>query len=80
MTDVVKDTFAIGTYTVEYKLKSDTVKATTATLTVQAPTLVCNDEINVPLGSSCAIQLTPDDLLENTCDTIIPIRFIILLN
>ena len=69
-TDVLRDTFALGTYIVQYKLKSDTTKEMQAVLAVQAPSLVCNDEINVPLGSSCAIQLTPDDLLESTCDTI----------
>ena len=71
MTDVIKDTFAIGGYLVQYKLKSDTVKMTTSTLTVQARILVCNDEVNVPLGSACGLMLTPDDLLESTCDTII---------
>ena len=39
-------------------------------LAVQAPSLVCNDKITVPLGSACSIALTPDDLLENPCDTI----------
>jgi len=69
-TDVVKDTFGIGTYLVEYFLKTDTVKTTQGVMSVQGATLVCNDEINVPLGSACDIVLTPDDLLESTCDTI----------
>jgi len=67
---MLKDTFGIGTYLVEYKLKSDTVKTTQGILSVQGTPLVCNDEINVPLGSACDIILTPDDLLETTCDTI----------
>ncbi len=69
-TDVVKDTFGLGAYRVEYKLKSDTTKTTQGIMSVQGASLVCNDKINVPLGSSCAIALTPDDLLESTCDTI----------
>ena len=69
-TDVVTEQFAIGQYKVEYKLKSDTTKVTEAVMSVQAPALVCNDVINVPLGSACSIMLTPDDLLENPCDTI----------
>ena len=69
-TDVVKDTFGLGSYRVEYKLKSDTTKTTQGIMSVQGASLVCNDKINVPLGSSCAIALTPDDLLEGACDTI----------
>jgi len=69
-TDIIKDTFGLGTYLVEYKLKSDTVKTTQGIMTVQGAALVCNDEVNVPLGSACNIILTPDDLLETACDTI----------
>ena len=69
-TNVVRDTFAIGPYLVQYKLKSDTAKTTQGILTVQEPALVCNDTVNVPLGSSCGLMLTPDDILEGTCDTI----------
>ncbi|MEM6318918.1 MAG: T9SS type A sorting domain-containing protein [Bacteroidota bacterium] len=65
----VTDTFALGSYLVTYKLKSDTVKTRQATFSVQAPSLVCNDNINVPLGSACMIVLTPDDILEQPCDT-----------
>ncbi|MEM6318065.1 MAG: T9SS type A sorting domain-containing protein [Bacteroidota bacterium] len=61
--------YAIGQYLVEYKLKSDTTKVLNRTFSVQAPSLVCNDEIVAPLGSACAIQFVPDDLLENPCDT-----------
>lgn len=61
--------FAIGIYTVEYVLNSDAKKTTAASFSVQAPSLVCNDDVIVPLGSACEIQLTPDDLLENPCDT-----------
>jgi uncharacterized Zn-binding protein involved in type VI secretion len=66
----VTDTFAIGIYNVEYTLKSDPTKKKTATFSVQAPSLVCNNKIEVPFGSACMIQLTPDDLLESPCDTI----------
>ena len=67
---MVMDTFALGSYSVTYKLKSDTTKTNTQIFSVQAPALVCNDDINVPLGSACMIVLTPDDLLEQPCDTI----------
>ena len=66
----VMDTFALGSYSVTYKLKSDTTKTNTQVFSVQAPSLVCNDDINVPLGSACMIVLTPDDILEQPCDTI----------
>ena len=80
-TDVVKDTFGLGSYRVEYKLKSDTTKETQGIMSIQGASLVCNDKINVPLGSSCALMLTPDDLLESTCDTIIDtIYYFITLN
>ena len=68
--DMLTDTFGIGQYLVVYKLKSDTIKSTQATLTVQGASLVCNDTIRVPFGSACAVQLSPDMLLENACDTI----------
>ena len=64
------DTFAIGRYLVEYKLKEDTVKRTHRWLNLQAKSIVCNDKVQIPFGSSCDIQITPDMLLENPCDTI----------
>ena len=69
-TESFQDTFAIGSYLVRYKLKSDTVKTAEAVINVQGPALVCNDNLNIPLGSACAVMITPDDLLENPCDTI----------
>ena len=66
----VTDTFAIGSYKATYTLKSDKEKTSTSIFSVQAPSLVCNDNINVPLGAACMIVLTPDDLLEQPCDTI----------
>ncbi len=60
--------FAIGLYTAEYKLADDTIKTTgPIVFSVQGPSLTCNDDINVPFGSACMIQLQPDDILENTC-------------
>lgn len=67
--NTLSDTFAIGSYLATYKWKFDTAKVKTAAFSVQAPSLICNDDIEVPLGSACMIQLTPDDLLENPCDT-----------
>jgi len=66
----VTDTFAIGSYKVTYTLKSDPAKTKSEVFSVQAPSLVCNDNINIPLGSACMIVLTPDDLLEQPCDTV----------
>ncbi len=68
--DTVKDTFGIGTYIVEYTLKSDPVKTTKGTFSVQAPNLVCNDKVTIPFGSNCGAFISPDDLLENPCDTL----------
>jgi len=68
--NAVTDTFAIGSYKATYTLKSDPTKTSTSIFSVQAPSLVCNDEINIPLGSACMVVLTPDDLLEQPCDTI----------
>ena len=70
VTEVLQTTFGLGNYRVEYKLKSDTVKSVQAILAVQAPSLVCNDEVTIPLGSTCSVTISPDDLLENPCDTI----------
>jgi len=63
-------TFAIGQYLVEATLKADPTKKTSKRFAIQAPSLVANDDINVPLGSACMVALTPDDLLEQKCDTI----------
>jgi len=61
--------FGIGIYTAEYLLANDPLKTTgPIVFSVQGPSLTCNDEINVPFGSACAIQLQPDDILENSCD------------
>ena len=62
--------FAFGSYKADYTLLSDKAKTKSATFSVQAPSLVCNDDIRVPLGSACMIVLTPDDILEQPCDTI----------
>ncbi len=61
--------FAIGNYSVVYKLESDTTKTRTQYFSVQAPALVCNDDVNIPLGSACMIVISPDDVLEAPCDT-----------
>lgn len=62
-------TFAIGQYSIEYSslLNSQTL---IKQFSVQTPSLVCNDEVESPLGAACAVQFTPDDLLDNPCDTI----------
>jgi len=62
--------FAVGFYTIDYTILNDATKTKSATITVQAPNLVCNDEINIPFGSACAITVTPDMILEDPCDTI----------
>ncbi len=70
--NAVTKSFGIGAYSVNYTLKADQAasKQKNTSFTVQAPSLICNDNVEVPFGSACAIQLTPDDLLENPCDTI----------
>ena len=61
--------FTIGLYTAEYKLADDTIKTTgPIVFSVQGPSLTCNDDLNIPFGSACMIQIQPDDILENTCD------------
>ena len=62
--------FGIGQYSIEFQLKSDAQKSVQSFFSVQAPSLVCNDEINVPLGAACLAVLKPDDILEQPCDTI----------
>ena len=62
--------FALGTYKATYTLCSDPSKTVSSFFSVQAPALVCNDDIVVPLGSACAITLTPDDILEQPCAAI----------
>ena len=69
-TETFDENFAIGQYLVEYTLKTDSTKTIKNILSVQAPNLVCNDDINIPLGSGCSAMITPDDLLENPCDTL----------
>ena len=44
---------------------------TTASINIEPKALVCNDVVNIPLGSNCSVAISPDDLLENPCDTII---------
>jgi hypothetical protein len=70
-TEVINERFGVGAYLIKYLLKTDTVKSAEAILTVQAASLVCNDVLNVPLGSGCSVLLTPDDILEGGCDTIV---------
>lgn len=67
--DMMIRDFAIGQYLIECKLLSDTTKVITQLFSVQAPALVCNDEINVAMGTACMAVLRPDDVLENPCDT-----------
>ena len=68
--NLIQKQFAVGQYRVEFALQADPTKRTTSFFSVQAPSLVANDEINVALGAACAVTLTPDDILEQTCDTI----------
>ena len=68
--DMMIRDFAIGQYSVECKLLSDTSKTVKKYFHVQGPSLVCNDNINVALGNACKVILRPDDVLEGPCDTI----------
>jgi len=62
--------FGLGAYLVTYTLKSDPTKTIQTYFAVNEPTLVCNDQLFVPLGSGCRVTVTPDMVLENPCDTI----------
>lgn len=66
----IADTFAIGSYLAEYTLLSHTDKQLRVPFYVQAPTLACNDNIQIPFGSACEVRLNPDDILEQPADTI----------
>ena len=62
--------FGLGNYLVTYTLKSDPSKTALTYFAVNEPSLVCNDQLYVPLGSGCVVTITPDMVLENPCDTI----------
>jgi len=68
--NAITERFAIGTYSAEYTLLSDIKQKLTIPFTVQAPTLVCNDNVTIPFGSACFLQISPDDVLESPVDTI----------
>ena len=59
-----------GIYNVEYTLLADPSdeKKQTDRFAAQLPNLVCNDNLNIPFGSACAVQILPDFLLEDPCD------------
>ena len=68
--EIIRDTFGVGLFKAVWKAKKYPNHKVEKTFVVSAPTLVCNDEVAVPLGSACALYLTPDMLLESPCDTI----------
>lgn len=61
------DTFAFGSYLVEYKLKRDSTITQQTTFSVQPPILACNDTLNIAMDASCGVQIHPDLLLEAGC-------------
>ncbi|MEM1119291.1 MAG: Calx-beta domain-containing protein [Bacteroidota bacterium] len=61
--------FPFGTYPIEYKLLADTTITTNNFVHVAAPSLVCNDTVVTTIGQGCVTMLTPDDLIEDFCDT-----------
>ncbi|MFK7979643.1 MAG: T9SS type A sorting domain-containing protein [Saprospiraceae bacterium] len=67
---IVRDTFGVGLFKAVWRAKNFPTRKVEKTFTVSAPTLICNDEVFIPLGSACALYLTPDMLLESPCDTI----------
>jgi len=67
---IVQDTFGIGLFKAVWAAKNYPVYQEEKRFTVSAPTLICNDEVFIPLGAACALYLTPDMLLESPCDTI----------
>ncbi len=60
----------IGQYSIVYTWPLDPTVTLTKLVSVSEPSLVCNDEVEAPLGAAGSIQFAPDDLLENPCDTI----------
>ena len=66
----VTQSFAIGVYSIKYTLLSDETKTVSTVFSVGNPNLVCNDKVNISLGSGCSSSLVPDMILENTCDPI----------
>lgn len=66
----VTQSFAIGVYSIKYTLISDKTKTVSTVFSVGSPNLVCNDKVNISLGSGCSTSLVPDMILENTCDPI----------
>ena len=56
-----------GIYTATWVLNADEAKTASAVFTVTAPSLVCNDEVNLSINSGCGIELAVDDLIENPC-------------
>ncbi len=63
--------FAYGSYSVEYKLKIDTTITQTAYFSLQPKAMVCNDTLNIGMDGQCIAWITPDMLLEGSCDSII---------
>ncbi|MEM1121926.1 MAG: hypothetical protein AAGJ18_15855, partial [Bacteroidota bacterium] len=66
----IREEFSLGTYVVTYKLKGDPTQSRVTYFSINAPNLVCNDEVTIPLQGDCSVQITPDMILENPCDTI----------
>ncbi len=64
-----------GQYMAEYLLKSDTTKVERVPFSVQAPSLVGNDDVTIPLGAACMAAIEPDFVLENPCDTIFKVLY-----
>ncbi len=56
-----------GQYSYEIYLTNAPSKRVLKPFSVSLPSLVCNDEVEVPLNSGCGLQITPDDILENPC-------------
>ena len=66
----VTQSFAIGVYSIKYTLLSDETKTVSTVFSVGNTSIVCNDKINISLGSGCSTSLVPDMITENTCDPI----------
>ena len=64
------DTFAFGSYLVEYKWKVDSTVIKQVPFSVQPPILACNDTLNVGMDALCGVWIHPDLLLEAECDSL----------
>ncbi len=70
--NILSGRYGVGCYTVTFALLTDpsSSKTITRSFCIKSPALVCNDEVNTVFGAACQISITPDMVLEATCDSV----------